>query len=547
MFSFLLRPSVHAAGIAAIVLFVAGEARGADIELSGTIDRVTVYPDRAAITRVVDGDLPAGASVIRITGLPGTLIAESLRAVVASGEVQILSLEMRRVIAGDFVIAEERRLTSAIEALQDRRRVHEDKKRTARLEIETLSGIGGRIPVSTNQDVANGSVDPEKLSATLSLVADRLDAAFSRVRDAETAQRAIDKELARLEKELQQVRTGSREMTTAELQVAAPAPSPARIELTYQVQEAGWRPLYTARLATEDGNMELLHRAELRQRSGEIWDGVKLTLATSRPSARPEAPELQTWVVDIWQGEEYRVQKSEELQSLSDAAGTAANAPAAAEPEFPQVAASEFQARYVVPGRVVVPADSAPHAFTIDSREMTVDLALRAVPKVDTQAYLYGKATFDGEAPLLPGPVALFRDGAFVGRTKLKSLSPGETFSLAFGVDEKVRVEHRKLKGERSSNGIIKKDTRYERRYKTTIISYHDQPVTLTLIDQLPVARDERIEVALLDGTTKPDAIDFEDRPGLIAWTAELPPQEPWVVNFGYRLDHPSHERVVGF
>jgi hypothetical protein len=61
------------------------------------------------------------------------------------------------------------------------------------------------------------------------------------------------------------------------------------------------------------------------------------------------------------------------------------------------------------------------------------------------------------------------------------------------------------------------------------------------------VAQDEKIEVSLLEGTTPPDETDLEDRPGILAWTKELQPEEPWVVHFGYRLDHPEDERVPGF
>ncbi|MDX1711261.1 MAG: mucoidy inhibitor MuiA family protein [Rhodovibrionaceae bacterium] len=537
------------AGLIAGVLLALAPARAdaAELRLTGEIDRVTVYPGRAAVTRVVEAELFAGSNVLHIGELPGTLIGESLRATIADGQAQILSVETRRSFADDYVAVEERQLSETIRALRDERRVHEDAVRAARIQIEALSGIGQNIPVAANRDIATGTVDPQAVDAILSLVGERVSAELARVREAEAAQREIDREIERLQRQLNQVRTGSRETIVADVRLHAPAAGLARIELTYQVNGAGWRPLYAARLSTADGKLVLEQRAQVQQRSGESWDGVRLTLATSRPSTRPGAPELQPWLVDFLKLRELRSQSAEPELLADSMAGKAAQAPAPEESAMAQVVASEFQASYVIPGRVAVPADSAPHQFTVSSRDLKADLALRAVPKVDAQAYLYAEAVLEAEAPLPAGALALFRDDTFVGHSRFDPLRPGEEFRIAFGVDDKVRIEHRVLKGERSSEGIINKDVRHERRFKTTVTSYHARPVTITLIDQVPVPQDERIEVSLLDDTTQPDETDVDDRPGILSWTAELEPEEPWVVDFGYRLDHPEGERVPGF
>ena len=66
------------AAIAGIVICVPSLAL-ADIELSSRIDRVTVFPDAAVVSRAAPLDLPAGASTLALRGLPGTLDAASIR------------------------------------------------------------------------------------------------------------------------------------------------------------------------------------------------------------------------------------------------------------------------------------------------------------------------------------------------------------------------------------------------------------------------------------------------------------------------------------
>jgi len=63
----------------ALTPLAAGVAAAADIEGKSRIDRVTVYPDAALVTRVMDVELPAGASNIVLRGLPYALDPASLR------------------------------------------------------------------------------------------------------------------------------------------------------------------------------------------------------------------------------------------------------------------------------------------------------------------------------------------------------------------------------------------------------------------------------------------------------------------------------------
>ena len=51
----------------------------ADVELASKIDRVTVFPDAAVVTRMAALNLPAGASALVLRGLPASLDPASIR------------------------------------------------------------------------------------------------------------------------------------------------------------------------------------------------------------------------------------------------------------------------------------------------------------------------------------------------------------------------------------------------------------------------------------------------------------------------------------
>ena len=62
------------------------------------------------------------------------------------------------------------------------------------------------------------------------------------------------------------------------------------------------------------------------------------------------------------------------------------------------------------------------------------------MPALDETAYLEAAFKHAEEAPLLPGRVALYRDGIFVGRGQMALTPKDEIVRLGFGADDKVKV-----------------------------------------------------------------------------------------------------------
>ncbi len=65
--------------LAAALVLAPGFAGAAEIELPTRIDRVTVYPDGAVVTRLGKAELLQGASQIVLRGLPATIDPASIR------------------------------------------------------------------------------------------------------------------------------------------------------------------------------------------------------------------------------------------------------------------------------------------------------------------------------------------------------------------------------------------------------------------------------------------------------------------------------------
>ena len=81
-----MRP-VAIALVTSCAVALATAAGAAELAVSSTIDSVTVYPDGAAVTRVIKVELPPGDSVLFARDFPPTLDPATLR---VEGEGQSL-------------------------------------------------------------------------------------------------------------------------------------------------------------------------------------------------------------------------------------------------------------------------------------------------------------------------------------------------------------------------------------------------------------------------------------------------------------------------
>ena len=78
-------PRIPIALIITTAVAFATSARAAELEVRSTIDSVVVYPDGAAVTRVIRADLPGGDSVLLARDFPPGLDPASLRVEGAGG------------------------------------------------------------------------------------------------------------------------------------------------------------------------------------------------------------------------------------------------------------------------------------------------------------------------------------------------------------------------------------------------------------------------------------------------------------------------------
>jgi uncharacterized protein (TIGR02231 family) len=204
-----------------------------------------------------------------------------------------------------------------------------------------------------------------------------------------------------------------------------------------------------------------------------------------------------------------------------------------------------FQAVYHIPGHVNVSTNEGAKSFRISSAVIAPDLLVRAAPALDTTAFLEANFKHGEDAPLLPGRVAIYRDGIYVGRGQMAMTSKDENGRLGFGADDKIKIARSTTRQTEGSAGFINSVKTERREFKTSIHNGHDVPLRIVIEDQIPVSEIDDVKVELLPTTTAPTERDVRNRRGVLAWNFEAAPGEAKEIRVAWRVRWPADKTVV--
>jgi uncharacterized protein (TIGR02231 family) len=540
------------------VIFALATPAAAQTEITSAIESVTVYPDGATVTRRIRVDLPQGDSILRAVDFPPTLDPASLRvegearAKLTIGGIDARPPRAERPPADPA-------LDDRILSLRDDRDRLDGKIAAATARRKFAERFSEQAPAGMGE---KGEARPlGEWRAAFAAVEDEVAAADTTIREARIMQRNIDRELAQLD--AQRTANPPRKMEVR-LDVNSDAATSATLRVSYTVRGARWSPIYDARLDTggrdRKPSIDLVRRAEIVQATGEDWNDVQLAVSTARTAKGGSAPELRPLIVrypapprPLAEGVRapsalpappaapqlmQRRRAEEEFAKRSDDSVAAEEQEAAAE-------TGGFQAVYRIAGRVSVAGSEGAKSFRISSAVIVPDLLVRAAPALDATAFLEANFKHTEDAPLLPGRVAIYRDGIYVGRGQMAMTAKDEDVRLGFGADDHIKIARSTVRQVEGSAGIINSAKTERREYKTSIRNGHDAPVRVVIEDQAPVSEIDDVKVELLAATTPPTEKDVRNRRGVMAWSLEVAPGEAKEIRIAWRVRWPADKTVV--
>ena len=190
-----------------------------------------------------------------------------------------------------------------------------------------------------------------------------------------------------------------------------------------------------------------------------------------------------------------------------------------------------------MPGRVTVPSDGRPHRLAFESWTAPAEAAYRCFPEKVEAVFLQSAQANPSSLPLLAGPVALGRDGGFVGRSSIAYVAHGERFHLSWGSEDGIVVLR---------NVVRKREVTVlrGRQIETFEVEIYVSNQTgegriVRLVERTPVSELESVEVEVDAKETTPGA--RRDAQGLVTWDLDLAPGVERKLRLVFQVRMPSN------
>ena len=535
---------------------VPAAARAAEpTTVTSSITAVTVYADRAQVTRTAAIDVPSGPARVAVNRLPGWIDAESVRvALDPPGAGQILDVMVETAYLAEASEEAVRKAQAAVRDVGDEIGALTDEERTLNEEIARLEALRALSIDKVPRELAVGEVKVKTLGETMTFVTETIRNDRKQIRALGKKRRELEPVLAQRQRELTDMQARA-QLQQSTVLVELKGAGKAQLRVTYLTPGAAWEPLGELRVSRGGSAVNVLQYAAVTQTTGEDWSGAKLAFSTQNPSDMLDVPRAHGLVIDQHGGglgnvvdragasfsraqaiyTENNEQMARSKNQWRESIRRQMEAQNRAVEGFTRIARRGTTAHFTALSERTVRADGKQVRVPIAAGDFTAATKVVAVPEVSLNAVRVADLVNGGGQPILPGRAVLFEDGAFVGRSELDFVAPGERFSAFLGVHDRVKLE-RTLDKKTSAIKRRGKRTEMTLSFLVTAENLGSTPLSIDLSERIPVAQTEEVEV---DDVEVPHKVK-PDTQGLVKWTETVPPHGKVSWRIGYTLEYPT-------
>ncbi|PYF09718.1 uncharacterized protein (TIGR02231 family) [Rhodobacter viridis] len=510
----------------------------APAEIPATLSAVTLFPEGAQVTRTIA--VPAGATEVLVPNLPDGTDAASLRVAGEGVEIGAVTLmadrePAARGEASPEVKAARADLEAATKALAEAK----DKVATLKAKVTAAEA---QAEFLRSLDTSN--TPPEKIAMLAQSVAEGVlaaeqarVAARAEVRAADAALKPQKEAVERAKQALEALEHPAKASDALVMTVSGAG----TVTVTTFVEAAGWSPSYDARLDSAAGKLALDRFVSVHQASGEDWRGVKLVLSTARPSERTDPSEMWSDLRRIGPPEPPMVGMAAPKAAMDSYAAPvmeAAPAPVASRMTM------EMQGETVIysyPTAVDIRDGVEDLRLKLDRIEEPVTVRAEAVPMFDETAYRVVEGKTAGVEPILPGPAVLWLDGAVVGAVELPLIAAGDKLHLGYGAIDGLRLKRVIPQANEGDRGLITKSNERTETAQITIENLTDKAWSLRVIDRVPYAEQEDLQITHT-ATPAETTADYDDKRGVLAWDLDLAAGAKQVITLDTTMRWPADQ-----
>ncbi len=583
-------PTIRSLVILQIVFFggIAGtssscsilEAAGQEHQ-AGRVTSVTLYRGQALVTRAVKIAGEEGGKELVVTDLPNNILGDSLFAEGTGVDVRAVRFRTRAV--GEEPRLEIRKLDEHIAQIQTEILRVQQTQKLLQQRMTYLDNLEKFVAGTGKTDLARGVLDAESLEKITVFTFEQRGQVLEQNLKLSEDLKKLDDELSLANRKRNELTGGhSRMIREAVVFLHKRGAGDAELKLNYLVQGAGWSPAYNLRAGKAGEVVQVEYNAIINQMTGEDWSDVELTLSTASPALSAACPGLAPFRVSLsnpagnpqrkpdfmplrqyglsnqqllaaarGQNTSWRLDRNREANwQMNDAInGICFVELTTGKDELRQLqldmlqAAQEPSISYQIGTTVSLASRSDQQMVRISELSLPTELYHVATPVLSGYVYREAEIRNTGENDLLSGPVTVYLNGRFVGRTELPTVARGQTFVVGLGADSQLRTRRELVERTETAQGG-NREISFE--YRLVLENYKPNDVKIRVMDRIPFAErgnDIRVTLGQLPKKLSGDKtyVQIERSKGILRWDVEVPAStagdSAYVLNYDFKLE----------
>lgn len=552
------------------------------VRLPGTITSVTVYQNQARVVREVPIQASERPILICVSGLPGTLVADSIL-VESNDPVQIRSIQTRKVKMPNTATENSMK---ELETLREQLKLAQHKLNVVSQDLLTLDTLTDFSKASIQKDIESATLNIEAVTGLSDFAMKQRRKLTTEKFESQTQMDQLTSTIARRSQ-----RAGVRRPAAQhESVLLVDAKEGGVLQFSYTVTKVRWVPKYAIKVTssdTGDSEMSLELYADIIQKSGEPWNNVALAISSSSPQRQAIRPALVPFRVNVETpvvGEEevdfldeYSLMDRDEMgndqtrftrrenEKTKTKLETQLNLRAGAR-QLKELIVSDKLSRtiakdatenqddtfYRVQDRVDLETQPEAQTISVLKCQMHGEINRVVTPLLSSYAYRETTMANDSSTNLIAGAADVYLDNQFVGQQQFPHTAQGQETTIGLGLDRQVRTRRELLSRESAITGG-NQTTRF--LVRLVISNYHEQPVEIQLLDRIPLpGQSDQLAVAFAaeeEQNLSDDGLyQRMQRPmGILRWDLVVPANrfgsEAFDHEYRYELEFDHQKEIV--
>lgn len=522
--------------------------------ISSKINDVTVFmAGGAQITRQASVNLPQGTATIVFNKLSPNINDKTIQIKAPNG-ITILSVK-HQINYFDSVekSADIKKLEEQIEKLNQSIKTEETNLAIVNEEITFLK---------ENKKVTNNTtLSVQSLRDAYTFYGDKMKALKYEELNLNNKIKELKDQRTQAQNQLKEAnKKVSNKENTSEIQVKVETKKAqnTKFTLTYMVNGATWTPTYDIRVSEVGKPLSISYKANIVQNTKIDWENVNLKLSSAEPNISGEAPQMSTYYLN------YITEAPKQLKSSSNgfdrrkmAAGSVANivddiaceadvipieeeAPMVQKNSFiPHQTQNQTATEFVINKPYTIKSGNKAEVVNMIEYNIPTEYQYLSIPKLNNNVYLTASITDWQQYNLLEGYANIYYEGTFVGNTILNTREYTDTLKVSLGVDKNISIKRESIKDVSKEQFFGSKATK-NKNWKITVKNNKQQAIKLTVLDQVPISKNQDIEVTVGDiSNGKRDMYT-----GKIEWNMDLEPQMTKELRLNYSVKYSKNRTI---